>query len=449
MSHIIHFNNILQLRDEILAGPLDSHVLVSLTDRPLSLDINCERRMRQIADDLDASLVFSGYRLIEDDGSLTDHPGVEYQPGSIRDDFDFGGLVLLNISDVIAATDNSDICNTSTLLDGGWYALRLELGINHMIAYLPELLYTMPRHDFRKSGQKQFDYVDPRQERYQRQMESCLLFHLSRIGGLAPTTKTEINTGADQFSTEMSVIIPVRNRCNTIGDAVHSALRQVTDFPFNVIVVDNGSTDGTSEVLASIDDPRLIVLNPAADEHLGIGGCWNLAINSDICGRFAVQLDSDDLYASESALTTIYRCFKDTGAPVVVGSYMMTDFQLNPIPPGIISHSEWTDQHGADNALRVHGFGAPRAFYTPLVRKFTFPNVSYGEDYAMLLRLSRDYRIARIFEPIYLCRRWEGNSDADLDINKVNEHHFYKDFLRSAELLARVTGNKSHNHISF
>lgn len=444
MSRIIRFQNILQLREDILSGPLDSHVLVSLTDRPLTLDDNCETRLRQTADDLDASLVFSGYRLIEADGTVSPHPGVEYQPGSVRDDFDFGGLVLLNTSDVIAATENRDLKDASNLLDGGWYALRLELGISHMIAYLPELLYTMPRNDFRKSGQQQHDYVDPRNERYQRQMEDCLLFHLSRVGALAPSDKIEVDTSAGAFPVEMSVIIPVRNRRNTILDAVHSALNQSTDFPFNVIVVDNLSTDGTSEALASIDDSRLAVLGPAADEYLGIGGCWNLAINSGLCGRFAVQLDSDDLYASDTTLTAIYNCFRETLAPVVVGSYMMTDFQLNPIPPGIIAHKEWTERHGADNALRVHGFGAPRAFYTPLVRKFTFPNVSYGEDYAMLLRLSRNYRIARIFEPIYLCRRWEGNSDADLNIEKVNEHHFYKDFLRSAELLARVADNKQN-----
>lgn len=449
MSRIIRFQNILQLREEVLSGPLDSHVLVSLTDRTLFLDDNCETRMRLIAEDLDASLVFSGYRLIEADGSVTDHPGVEYQPGSVRDDFDFGGVVLLNTSDVIAATELQYIKDASNLLDGGWYALRLELGINHMIAYLPELLYTMPRQDFRKSGQQQHDYVDPRNERYQRQMEDCLIFHLTRIGALAPADKTAVDTSEGEFPVEMSVVIPVRNRRKTILDAVNSALKQTTDFPFNVIVVDNLSTDGTSEALAGIDDSRLVVLGPSADDHLGIGGCWNLALNSEMCGRFAVQLDSDDLYMSDKTLATIHNRFKETSAPVVVGSYIMTDFQLNTIPPGVISHNEWTDKHGADNALRVHGFGAPRAFYTPLARQFTFPNVSYGEDYAMLLRLSRNYRIARIFEPVYLCRRWDGNSDADLDINKVNEHHFYKDFLRSAELLARVAENKHHIHLSF
>lgn len=430
------------LREDLLNSSLDKYALVSITDREIYLDTHCEMRMRQCADDLDACMVFSGYRLIEPDGSLTDHPGVEYQPGSIRDDFDLGGVVLLNVADVIGAVNEMED-NEAEHPDGGWYALRLSLGTTHMIAYVPELLYTMPRVDMRLSGQKQHDYVDPKNRSYQKAMEWTLLNHLQKINALTGK-KQKVNLNEGEYPVIVSVVIPVRNRVSTIADAVHSALSQSLPLPFNVIVVDNGSTDGTSEVLDGLaaTDTRLIILRPGPDEHLGIGGCWNKAVTSEHAGRFVVQLDSDDIYNGTDVLSRILDCFYSCDCAAVVGSYIMTDFDLNPIPPGLIDHAEWTDRFGADNALRLNGFGAPRAFFTGVLRQILFPNVSYGEDYATLLRISREYRIGRIFDPLYNCRRWKGNSDANLNVEKSNEYNFFKDFVRSAELLARIEANR-------
>lgn len=442
MSDIIRFRDVATLREDLLNSSLDKYALVSITDREIYLDTHCEMRMRQCADDLDACMVFSGYRLIEPDGSLTDHPGVEYQPGSIRDDFDLGGVVLLNVADVIGAVNEMED-NEAEHPDGGWYALRLSLGTTHMIAYVPELLYTMPRVDMRLSGQKQHDYVDPKNRSYQKAMEWTLLNHLQKINALTGK-KQKVNLNEGEYPVIVSVVIPVRNRVSTIADAVHSALSQTLPLPFNVIVVDNGSTDGTSEVLDGLaaTDTRLIILRPGPDEHLGIGGCWNKAVTSEHAGRFVVQLDSDDIYNGTDVLSRILDCFYSCDCAAVVGSYIMTDFDLNPIPPGLIDHAEWTDRFGADNALRLNGFGAPRAFFTGVLRQILFPNVSYGEDYATLLRISREYRIGRIFDPLYNCRRWKGNSDANLSVEKSNEYNFYKDFVRSAELLARIEANR-------
>lgn len=442
MRPFIRFTNTDDLLEKLLEGELDKYVLISLTDKPITLDSNCRLRMQQSAEDLDACMVFSSYRLEEPDGNITEHPGVEYQPGSLRDDFDFGGLVLLNVADAIGAI-NELADWAPTLPDGGWYALRLMLGINHMIAFIPESLYTMPRVDMRKSGDCQHIYVDPRNAAYQRAMERTFINHLKQINALTGRKKrVDVNKG--EFPVEASVIIPVRNRHATIADAVHSALGQETEFEYNIIVVDNGSTDGTSAILDELESrhPQVKVLRPSACEHLGIGGCWNKAVLSPYCGRFAIQLDSDDMYSSPHTLSQIVNCFYKNNCAAVVGSYTMTDFDLNPIPPGIISHDEWTDEYGADNALRINGFGAPRAYFTGVLRELLFPNVSYGEDYALMLRLSREYKVCRIFEPIYNCRRWSGNSDHDLSIAKVNEYNFYKDFLRSCELLARMEQNK-------
>ena len=228
--------------------------------------------------------------------------------------------------------------------------------------------------------------------------------------------------------------------------AVESALSQATDFHYNVIVVDNGSTDGTREILDEISGRHssLVVIKVSGAEHLGIGGCWNRAVGDPRCGRFAVQLDSDDIYETEETLQTIVDKFRSGNYGMVVGSYTMIDGEGNQIPPGLISHDEWTDSNGANNALRINGFGAPRAFFTPLVRRYPFPNVSYGEDYAMALRLSRSYAVGRIFHSLYLCRRWEGNSDAALSIERTNANNEYKDFLRSVELMARIRENDSN-----
>ena len=347
---------------------------------------------------------------------------------------------MLNAADVLAASENFPD-EDNQMVDGGWYALRLRMSIGNTIAALPEYLYTVEKVDFRKSGEKQHDYVDPRNSLYQEQMERVFTEFLNDIDGLLPMTKSRVNLRTGDFPVEASVIIPVRNRVKTIKDAVESALSQTPDFTFNVIVVDNGSTDGTSEILQSIDDPRLIIISPDQSEHLGIGGCWNKAILSRHCGRFAVQLDSDDIYPNEKVLTKIVEKFYSDRCGMVVGSYMMTDIDLNPIPPGLIDHREWTDMNGANNALRINGFGAPRAFFTPIVRSILFPNVNYGEDYAMALRISREYAVSRIYDPIYYCRRWSGNSDADLSVEKVNSHNEYKDFIRSVELIARIRAN--------
>lgn len=429
----------MQLREAILSNDLTEYVAVRLDGRELTLDDNCLKRLTEVARQTDASMTYCNYREELPDGSVTNHPVIEYQPGSVRDDFDFGPLVVLDSVDVLAASD--DLEAESQFPDGGWYALRLRLSVMRMIVNVPEYLYTCRRVDHRLSGEKQHDYVDPRQAGYQLKMEECLTNHLYEINGLVAEEKKEIDLGEGEFKFEASVVIPVRNRVNTIGDAVRSALQQQTSFPFNVLVVDNESTDGTLQVLEEFDDPRLEIIRVSASERLGIGGCWNRALLSEKCGRFAVQLDSDDLYSSAATLQTIVDKFRAERCAMVIGSYTMTDFELNVLPPGLIAHREWTAENGANNALRINGFGAPRAFYTPLAREILFPNVSYGEDYAMALRVSREYKVGRIFDSLYLCRRWQGNSDAALTIEQTNANNSYKDFVRSVELLARVNAN--------
>ncbi len=438
--NIIRFTTVNDLREEIFRAPLEQYVLVQLDDREIELDPLCIHRYTEIASEIDSTLTYSYYRERNEDGTLLLHPVNDYQPGSVRDDFDFGPLVLLNAADVLSATEDFTR-EESDMLDGGWYALRLRITIGKMMAMIPEYLYTATRTDYRKSGEKQHDYVDPKNRAYQLQMEKTLTDHLRQIDGLVTPGNTKVDYDAEEFPVEASVVIPVRNRVSTVMDAVNSALSQKCDFKFNVIVVDNESTDGTLELLEAVEDPRLKLIKVSADENLGIGGCWNRALLSEHCGRFAVQLDSDDLYNSHDVLKTIVSRFRSGNFGMVVGSYMMVDFNGNPIPPGLISHEEWTDSNGPNNALRINGFGAPRAFFTPVARGILFPNVSYGEDYAMALRISRQYGIGRIYEPLYLCRRWEGNSDASLSIEKTNANNNYKDCLRSIELMARVRQN--------
>ncbi|MDE6409163.1 MAG: glycosyltransferase family 2 protein [Muribaculaceae bacterium] len=435
--NIIRFKNVNALREEIFRTPLEQYVLVQLDDRPINLDPLFTNRIVDVAAEIDATLTYCWFRERQNDGTLMNHPVNDYQPGSVRDDFDFGPLVLLNAADVLSATENFTE-KESSMLDGGWYALRLKMTIGKMIAMIPEYLYTVERRDYRKSGEKQHDYVDPRNRAYQEEMEKVLTHHLAMIGGLWEKKIETLDYDEQEFPVEASVVIPVKNRVRTIMDAVNSALSQQTSFPFNVIVVDNESTDGTREALEQVTDPRLKLIRVEASENLGIGGCWNRALLSEECGRFAVQLDSDDLYNSQSVLQAIVNKFRSGNYGMVIGSYSMIDFDGNPLPPGVISHTEWTDENGPNNALRVNGFGAPRAFYTPVARRFLFPNVSYGEDYAMALRICRDYGVGRIFRPLYLCRRWDGNSDAALSIEKVNANNNYKDCLRSIELMARV-----------
>ena len=434
---MIQFTTVEALKQHIFSSPLDQYVLVKIGRAEVTLKPECEHRMRQIAEETDASMVFSSYQERLEDGKLEMHPAIRYQWGSVRDDFDFGSVVLINVADALAATEDFTE-EDSDYLDGGWYAFRLRLSMANFFVEIPEPLYIVDKTDHRKSGERQFDYVNPQNTDYQKEMEECLLDYLYEVDGLLPKERLHIDPNDDDFLNEASIVIPVRNRVLTISDAVESALSQVTDFPFNVIVVDNGSTDGTREILASNKDPRLHVIGLTGEEGHGIGGCWNRAILSPLCGRYAVQLDSDDVYADETVLQQIVDVFRNKKCGMVVGSYTLTNFNLEVIPPGLIAHREWTEEDGADNALRVNGFGAPRAYYTPLARSILFPDVSYGEDYAMCLRISREYAVGRIFHNLYYCRRWEDNTDSSLPIETVNKHNEYKDFLRSIELSSRI-----------
>lgn len=441
---IIRFKNVLSLRDEIFSGGLEQFVVVRLDDREYKLDSNYFQRMEELASDADSTITYCHYRE-ESEGKITLHPVIDYQFGSVRDDFDFGSLVMLNVADVVAASEDMEEASANAV-DGGWYELRLRMSVGKTIAAVPEYLYTVSKTDFRKSGAKQHDYVDPKNVIYQAHMERVFTDFLLATGGLVNPVEIDTRNTEESFPVEASIVIPVKNRVSTIKDAVDSALSQQTSFAFNVIVVDNDSTDGTRELLESIKDDKLVLIKASEEEFLGIGGCWNKAVTSPLCGRYAVQLDSDDVYFDSSTLQKIVNVFHNQNCGMVVGSYMLTDFKLNPIPPGLIDHKEWTNLNGANNALRINGFGAPRAFYTTLVRNTLFPNVSYGEDYAMALRISRDYTVGRIYEPIYYCRRWDGNSDADLSIEKTNDHNEYKDFIRSVELIARIRRNMEQSH---
>lgn len=394
---------------------------------------NCLRRMARVGDDAGAAVVYSDYREIDSMGNVKSHPVIDCGQAPIRDDFDFGPLLLVKTEKMRQAlTEMSRDRKYSALYD-----LLLRLSEKYPIVHIPETLYASVAQDERASGEKQFDYVDPRNRDRQIEMEEVFTDYLKRIGAWLPPV-FEKPEEFNKYPVEASVIIPVRNRVSTIADAIESALIQKTDFDFNVIVVDNHSTDGTTEKLAEIasKNPKLIHIIPTQND-LGIGGCWDLAVNDNRCGRFAVQLDSDDLYSSEKTLAAIVDKFHATDCSMVIGSYMLTDFNLNPIPPGVIDHKEWTDSNGRNNALRINGLGAPRAFMTTVLRQIGIPNTSYGEDYALGLAISRRYRIERIYDVLYLCRRWEGNSDAALDITKVNANNKYKDSLRHWEIAAR------------
>jgi len=379
------------------------------------------RRFLQIAQDTGADMLYSDY---------AGHPLIDCQRGALRDDFDFGHVMFFRTSSFKQAVSGMSSYKYAALYD-----LRLNIG---EIFHVKEALYSADDKDRRKSGEKQFDYVNPSNRQVQIEMESVCTGYLKRIGALLTDAYDE-NLPDGEFKFEASVIIPVLNRVRTVGDAVRSALRQKTDFPFNVIVVDNHSSDGTADLLRQIasQDSRLVHIVPQRTD-LGIGGCWNEALESEYCGKYAVQLDSDDVYSSEYTLAKIVECFRKEKCAMVIGSYLMTDFNMNTIPPGIIDHKEWTEKNGRNNALRINGLGAPRAFLSEIAREIGFPNTSYGEDYAMGLKICRRWRISRIWEPLYCCRRWEGNSDADLNIEKQNRNNLYKDSIRTVELMARM-----------
>lgn len=385
------------------------------------------------------SMVYADhYKTIK--GERTPHPVIDYQLGSVRDDFDFGSLLMFR-TDYLKRAIN-EIESEKEYQHSALYALRLALSRYGELTHIREFLYTETEIDLRKSGEKQFDYVDPRNRQVQIEREEVFTRHLKKIEAYLKPGMMTVDLKEGEFSHEASIIIPVRNRARTINDAIRSVLEQETSFPFNLIIIDNHSTDGTSEIIEQYkNDNRVIHLIPERTD-LGIGGCWNLGINHPQCGRFAIQLDSDDLYSTPHTVQTIVDKFYKEQCAMVIGSYRMTDFTLQTLPPGVIDHKEWTDENGHNNALRINGLGAPRAFFTPLLRKIRVPNTSYGEDYALGLAFSRQYRIGRIYDVLYLCRRWEGNSDAALSIEKINQNNNYKDSLRTLEIKLRQAMNK-------
>lgn len=399
---------------------------------PLKLGPNALERMMRICKDADAGMVYSDY-YEKKEGKMTAHPVIEYQQGSLRDDFNFGSLLMFRTSAFKEAiADMKDNFPHAALYD-----LRLKVSQKKELVHLPELLYTEIELDTRKSGEKIFDYVDPKNRERQIEMEIACTNHLKKTGAFLEPKFRKIAFNQSNFPVEASVIIPVRNREKTIGDAISSVLNQNTTFNFNLIIVNNHSTDKTAEIIESFaHDERVIHIIPERDD-LGIGGCWNEGVAHKLCGKFAIQLDSDDLYIDNKVIDRIVNAFYEQNCAMLVGSYQMVNFNLEEIPPGLIDHKEWTPENGRNNALRINGLGAPRAFYTPVLRDVKVPNTSYGEDYALGLNISRHYQIGRIYEPLYLCRRWDDNSDASLDINKMNAHNFYKDKIRTIEYKAR------------
>ena len=422
----------------------EKFILLYTKDHPLEMGMFALDRILAIAEDTGADMLYADhYELVtgEDGVALRKrHPLIACQKGALRDDFDFGSVLVFRSSSFKRAVRAME----TDYEFGALYDLRLRM---KNIVHISEYLYTEIETDNRKSGEKLFDYVDPKNRDVQIEVEKVCTAHLKRIGAwLEPKFKDPDINGFERvdFNVKASVVIPVFNRIRTVKDAVASALSQKTDFPYNVIVVDNHSTDGTTGILEEIAaaNSDLVHIVPARHD-LGIGGCWNLAVHHELCGEYAVQLDSDDVYSGPDTLQKIVDAFSEQKCAMVVGTYQMTDFQMNPIPPGVIDHKEWTEDNGRNNALRINGLGAPRAFWTPLLRTINLPNTSYGEDYALGLRISREYRIGRIYDVLYCCRRWDGNSDAALDIDKVNANNLYKDRIRTWELEARIRMNRN------
>lgn len=416
------------------------YTVILIQDSLLELGQFALERFCDVAENTGAGLVYSDYYK-KKNSETEPHPVIDYQLGSLRDDFNFGNLLFYKTEAIEKSLEGESLEYSSA----GFYNLRLRTSQSFPLIRIPELLYTTIEFDVRKSGAKQFDYVDPKNREVQIEMEKSVTEHLKNIGAYLSPDFKQIDMNEEEFEIEASVIIPVKNRAGTITDAVESVLKQMTDFKFNLIVVDNYSNDGTTEKLKLISEEsdKLIHIIPKRKD-LGIGGCWNEGVHNKHCGKFSVQLDSDDIYADENTLQYIVNKFREERCAMIVGSYRITDFDLNEIPPGLIDHKEWTPDNGRNNALRINGLGAPRAFYTPLLRKIKIPNVSYGEDYAVGLAISRNYQIGRIYHSIYLCRRWEGNSDAALDIFKANNHNIYKDRVRTFEVQARQRMNNAN-----
>lgn len=423
--------------DSILKSDDSNYVLLFTQDSHYELGQFAIERFYNVINSTQAAMVYSNY-LAVNENSIVRHPVNDYQLGSLRDDFDFGSLLFINRNYC------QSFLSEEEYKFAGLYELRLHLSRQSEFIRIPEFLYTTIETDTRKSGVKQFDYVNPKNRDVQIEMEKVVTSHLKKINAYLEPNFKKVEFKDNEFEFEATVVIPVKNRVSTIADAINSVLSQKANFKFNCIVVDNYSTDGTTEKIKEIasKDERLIHVIPERKD-LGIGGCWNEALQNKNCGRFAIQLDSDDIYANENTIQIVVDTFRKEKCAMVVGTYRMTNFKLEEIPPGIVDHKEWTPDNGRNNALRINGLGAPRAFYTPILREYKIPNVSYGEDYAVGLMISRDYQIGRIYEPIYLCRRWEGNSDAALDIDKQNIYNEYKDRIRTIEVLARIRKNKN------
>ena len=405
-------------------------ILLIISESEIELGQYAYERISSLAYAFNSGIIYSDYFDKEND-LLTPHSLIDYQTGSVRDNFNFGHIMFFK-KDIFSEAANE-------LKDGdkysGLYSLRLNISIKFPIIRIPEYLYSATGN---RISEKHFEYVDSKNKDVQIEMEEVFTDYLKRINAFIKSPVNDLDLYSQNFKNEVSVIIPVKNRIRTISEAINSALSQKGNFSFNLIVVDNHSDDGTTEVLKTLakSNKNLIHVIPGGI-NLGIGGCWNEGINHADCGRFAVQLDSDDIYSDDNTLQKIVDIFRKEKCAMVIGSYKLTDFQYNPIPPGIIDHREWTKENGFNNALRINGLGAPRAFFTPIIKEINFPNVSYGEDYAAGLAISRCYKIGRIYEPIYICRRWEGNSDSFLSIEKENTYNFYKDKIRTLEILIR------------
>lgn len=416
-----------------------NYILFVTEANPLELNAASINNFVQIAESSESGLVYSDFiEKINDKEEI--HPLINYQPGSLRDNFEFGPLLFFNSS-----TFKSSIMELTDYKYAGLYSLRLSIFRNKNITRIDEPLYTIIKTSIKNADEKtnQFSYVDPANRNVQQEMESAVTEHLKKINAYLPANQKRIEVFNDDFETEASVVIPVKNRETTIEDAIKSALKQKCDFKFNVVVVNNHSTDNTTKIIDELCkvDKRLLHIIPESND-LQIGGCWNEAIINPQCGKFAVQLDSDDVYSDEYTLQKIVDKFYEDKCAMVIGSYKLTDFNFKQIPPGIIDHREWSDENGHNNALRVNGFGAPRAFYTPIIKEIKFPNVSYGEDYAAALAISRTYKIGRIYDPVYVCRRWKGNTDASLTIEQENANNFYKDSIRTKEIEIRQKLNE-------
>ena len=413
-----------------------AYTMIYTKDASLKLGYFALDRMLKIAQDSQAGLVYADHYIVVD-GQRKNVPVIAYQKGSLRDDFNFGSVLVYQSAALKKAASEMK----TSFQFAGLYDLRLKVSQKHDLVHINEYLYTEIENDNRKSGEKIFDYVDPSNRGVQIEMENACTEHLKAVNGFLKPEFKKVDFSAANFEYEASVIIPVRDRIRTIADAIQSVLKQKTTFKFNLIIVDNYSTDGTTAKIKEFQDDRIIHVIPD-NKELGIGGCWNAGVFHEKCGKFAVQLDSDDVYADENTLQKVVDAFYAQNCAMVVGTYKLTDFDMNTIPPGVIEHKEWTPENGRNNALRINGLGAPRAFYTPVLRDIKVPNTSYGEDYALGLNISRTYQIGRIYDVLYLCRRWDDNSDASLDIVKMNAHNTYKDRIRTWELEARVALNK-------